>query len=403
MSLNSTIRKILKEQSEDWVDIDPEDYLDLLKYVNGDGSQISKIKQYRGKKIRITGDLDIPDDEGITNIDSIDYVDGNLDISHTNISFFDENKVKGKFRKYGSEMEKIEERKRIAKILEDQDELRQEGTWDIANGTEKSEESEETEAIYKVLEQFGTPQPLDENEEEIEDKYFLAKDNYKTYGNTNTYTWYGGKDQKSEWVAYNDRDINYVVKEYIENLVDEVGTDAFRDWVWENNLDKEYIRNWLYDSNSEMVEDDPESWGIQRTLSKQQQQYVEIFENKIKKLEERISNEQLTEEQKNELYQEIEDVQTLIDDINEDPQGAYDEDEIEDAIERLIEDDMDDFPQYLKDRGFEGNAILDFVDMDGVIETVVSSDGYGHLLNGYDGTDHETKINGTWYHVMRIS
>jgi len=41
--------------------------------------------------------------------------------------------------------------------------------------------------------------------------------------------------------------------------------------------------------------------------------------------------------------------------------------------------------------------------MDGVIETVISSDGYGHLLNGYDGTDHETKINGTWYHVMRIS
>lgn len=401
MSLNSTIRKILKEQSEDWVDIDPEDYLDLLKYVNGDGSQISKFKQYRGKKIRITGDLDIPDDDSIINIDSIDYVDGDLDISHTNISFFDENKVKGNFRKYGSEMEKIEERKRVAKILEHQDELRQDNAWEIGRGN--GEEPEETEAIYKVLESFGTPQPLDENEEEFEDKYFLAKDNYKTYGDTNTYTWYGGKDQKSEWVAYNDRDINYVVKEYIENLVDEVGTDAFRDWVWENNLDKQYIRNWLYDSNSEMVEDDPESWGIQRTLSKQQQQYVEIFENKIKKLEERISNEQLTEEQKNELYQEIEDVQTLIDDINEDPQGDYDEDEIEDEIERLIEDDMYDFPQYLKDHGFPPEAILDYVDMDGVIETVIGSDGYGHLLNGYDGTDHETKINGTWYHVMRIS
>ena len=156
MSLNSIIRKILKEQSEEWVDIDPEDYLDLLKYVNGDGSKIKNFQQYKGKKIRITGDLGIPDDDDITNIDSIDYVDCDLDIQHTNISFFDENKVKGNFRKYGSEMEKIEERKRVAKILEDQDELRQEGAWDIANG---SEESEETLAIYKVLEAFGTPQP----------------------------------------------------------------------------------------------------------------------------------------------------------------------------------------------------------------------------------------------------
>ena len=309
MSLNSIIRKILKEQSEEWVDIDPEDYLDLLKYVNGDGSKIKNFQQYKGKKIKITGDLGIPDDDDITNIDSIDYVDGNLDISHTNISFFDENKVKGHFRKYGSEMEKIEERKRVAKILEDQDELRQEGAWDIVNG---NEESEETLAIYKVLEAFGTPQPLDENEEEIEDKYFLAKNRYKTYGQTNTYTWYGEEETNSEWVAYNDRDIKYVLKEYIENLVDELGTDAFKDWVWENNLDTNYIRNWLYDSNSEVVNDDPESYSVERTLSNQQKQYVEIFENKIKKLEERISNEQLTDEQIDELNKQIENTQTLI-------------------------------------------------------------------------------------------
>ena len=81
----------------------------------------------------------------------------------------------------------------------------------------------------------------------------------------------------------------------IENLVDELGTDAFRDWVWENNLDTDYIRRWLYDSNSEVVNDDPESYSVERTLSNQQKQYVEIFENKIKKLEERISNEQLTD------------------------------------------------------------------------------------------------------------
>jgi hypothetical protein len=38
MSLNSLIKKIIKEETEEWVDVSPEDYKELLDYVNGDGS-----------------------------------------------------------------------------------------------------------------------------------------------------------------------------------------------------------------------------------------------------------------------------------------------------------------------------------------------------------------------------
>ena len=51
MSLKNIIRKVLKEQDEEWVDVSPEDYIDLLKYVNGDGSLIKRLPDYRGKKI----------------------------------------------------------------------------------------------------------------------------------------------------------------------------------------------------------------------------------------------------------------------------------------------------------------------------------------------------------------
>ena len=104
------IRRILKEQSEEWIDISPEDYYDLLKYVNGDGSLIKKIPQYKGKKIKITGDLDLSRDTKVSNIDSINYVTGNLNIDNTNISYFDKDTVKGRFSNMYSKMYKIEKK-----------------------------------------------------------------------------------------------------------------------------------------------------------------------------------------------------------------------------------------------------------------------------------------------------
>jgi hypothetical protein len=41
--------------------------------------------------------------------------------------------------------------------------------------------------------------------------------------------------------------------------------------------------------------------------------------------------------------------------------------------------------------------------MDELINYVIRSDGYGNILNGYDGNDDEYKINDTWYHVMRYN
>jgi hypothetical protein len=44
---------------------------------------------------------------------------------------------------------------------------------------------------------------------------------------------------------------------------------------------------------------------------------------------------------------------------------------------------------------------MNFIDVDGAIEDVIQSDGYGNILNRYDNDDDEYKINDTWYHVMR--
>ena len=109
--INNLVSRVIKEQDEDeWVKVSPEQYLETMKYATYHAKGVSMMPGYRGKKIWITGDLNVSS-LPISSLEGVYYVDGNLDISHTNISFFDENKVKGNFRKYGSEMEKIEERK----------------------------------------------------------------------------------------------------------------------------------------------------------------------------------------------------------------------------------------------------------------------------------------------------
>ncbi len=391
MDLKSIIRKVLNEQDEEWVNIDPEDYIDLLKYVNGDGSLIKKFPQYIGKKIRITGDLKLGNVD-VTNIDSVDYVDGTLDLGHTEVSYFDKNKVKGSFSYYYSKMYRLERAKILKQKLEIQDELREDGAWNLENGEEVSEQ---TEALFKHLKSKGY---VDEGE----DKYFLYKEKYNHYGG-GFFTWLGSTNFESEWTVYSENEINYAATQSLKQRIDEMGYDAFSEWVWENNLDEREIQDWLYGFYEDAVRDDPEGYNIEKDLTSEQERYVEIYEEKINRLTKRLNPEDLTEEEYDEIEAEIIDIEELIQDIKENPEGDFNEDLIEDAIQAQVDDSASDFPSFLKDMGYDSKFMLQFVDIDGVCEDVIRHDGYGNILNGYDGNEDEYKVNDTWYYVMRYN
>ncbi len=71
--------------------------------------------------------------------------------------------------------------------------------------------------------------------------------------------------------------------------------------------------------------------------------------------------------------------------------------------EVVPEPEIDDIDDFIKHYGYEKSFIMDFVDLDEVTDIVVNSDGYGNLLNSYDGEMFETQVNGDWYFVMRAS
>jgi len=67
----------------------------------------------------------------------------------------------------------------------------------------------------------------------------------------------------------------------------------------------------------------------------------------------------------------------------------------------MVDDNINDFLKNKKREGYDDDFLMDFIDVDGAIEDVIQSDGYGNILNRFDGSDDEYKINDTWYHVMR--
>ena len=393
MSLNSLIKKIIKEETEEWVDISPEEYKELLDYVNGDGAFIKRLPDYAGKKIRITGELDLRGRKDVKNIDSIDLVQGDLDIGYTNISFFDKNKVRGRLDYFGSEMQRLEKLKIHKQRLAQQDVLREDDNWNVENN---DKESNETEAIFEYLKENGVV-------EEGEDKYFLFKENYNNYGNSSVYLWLGSKNFESEYVVYEGDKIYDAAKENLESQIEESGFDTFREWVWEYHIDERYVRDYLYEDYSEYVRQSPEDWNITKEFTKQQKEYLEIHQANIDRLNQKLEEGGLTDEEQEEIESDIYDYEQLIEDIKENPEGDYDEQEIEDTIEGMVDDNVDNIFSLLRDRGYDGHALLDFVDVDAAIDYVIRTDGYGNTLNSYDGTEDSYTINGEEYYVMRYN
>ena len=393
MSLNSLIKKIIKEETEEWVDVSPEDYRELLDYVNGDGSFINRLPDYAGKKIRITGDLSLRGKENVTNIDSIDLVQGDLDIGYTKIPFFDKNKVSGRLDYWGSEMQRLEKLKIHKERLAHQELLRQDDDWNVENN---DKESNETEAIFKYLKESGIV-------EEGEDKYFLFNTNYKHYGDSSMYLWLGEKLFESEYVVYEGDKIYDAAKEHLESRIEDSGFDTFMEWVWENHIDERYVRDYLYEDYNEYVRESPEDWNINKELTDQQKRYLEIHQANIDRLNKKLEDGGLTDEEQEEIESDIYDYEQLIEDIKENPEGDYDEESIEEAIENMVDDNVDNIFDLLRERGYDNYALLDFVDVEAAIDYVIRSDGYGQVLNGYDGTEDSYNINGEEYYVMRYN
>ena len=213
MSYKNIIRKIILENEQDEVVISPSEFKELLKYVNDDVANILRLAQYRNKRIIIDGNLNLQYNRDIQNLNLISKINGNLDISYSNVDVFDEDKAKS-ISDWGSKRQIIRKQKELRKKLNYLDELRKEDAWNINN---KKLISYQTEALYQYLEDKNYPQEIEEGDEMIlEDKYYIYPSNYNHYGGK-SFIWLGEEGMENEYIVFDSRTIEQNAREAIES------------------------------------------------------------------------------------------------------------------------------------------------------------------------------------------
>ena len=402
-SMRDFLKNFLLEQDENLITLTPDQYLEILEDVGGIAARVSNLKPYRGKGIVINGDLDLRKFKTVGPLTGIVRVMGRLDISNTNVPNLDGVTVDRYVSNWGSTMKNIELRKQRESKISELDEYRENDEWNAENG---DDESERTEALYEFLVEEGVPTLYeDENGEEVEeDKYFIYPDGRGTYGVGRRYEWLGGGTLSPDtYDVYKQEELDIAARNYVESAVDDMGYEAFTSWVWDQAIDKGQWQSWLESFYEDIIRDDPENYDIPLQLSTNQQHQVNQLTKTIENLNNRLRNEELSDEEYEKIEGKIEGLEETIEDIKEDPQGGYDESSIQNEINDRVSEYVDDIDDFIKHYGYDKDFIMDFVDIGEVTDIVVNSDGYGNLLNSYDGEMFETQVNGDWYFVMRVN
>ena len=122
IKLISLLETLIREEIEE-VRITPDEYKDLLRKVAGQAHGIPTLPKFRGKKLVVTGNLDLSKDKRITDLGPI-RIEGNLDVSHTSIKSLENLEVTGYPRFWGTPWEKELQRRKRQRELADAEERR---------------------------------------------------------------------------------------------------------------------------------------------------------------------------------------------------------------------------------------------------------------------------------------
>ncbi len=203
--------------------------------------------------------------------------------------------------------------------------------------------------------------------------------------------------------------------EYVDQLIDDIGYRGFNPTFAKEFIDEKAIISYAEDLFNDDVYNNTENYLdiSEKNLSDEQEEKIGILNSKIEKykslissFEDEIDNDEMESENNDEIIEkidelndEITEMETEIQDEIENPEGSFPDDLIEDIIEKQLKEVRYDVTSFMDEWGLDWE---EYVDKDEFINAVVDADGYGHTLNGYDGTAEEITVLGDLYYVMRI-
>jgi hypothetical protein len=252
---------------------------------------------------------------------------------------------------------------------------------------------------------------LDEYKE-LSDVYVLLPVQYGHYGLTQFENILDG----TEWAVGNESEMEEASREAVESLIDDIGIEGFNPSFIENHIDEDGVESYIRDFFNHDVYDSPESYlddDDKEISSSQKQEIAELRQEEIELDTERDElnsddfEEDYIEQRTSEIETRLLEIQDEIEEINNNPDGDYDEE----AIEKAIDDKVSEYTGNIE--SFVSNFIgidyvqwirdHDFIDKDAFIESIVDADGYGISLNSYDGDVNEEVVDGRTYYIIRVS
>lgn len=204
-----------------------------------------------------------------------------------------------------------------------------------------------------------------------------------------------------------DEEATETAKEYVKSTLDEVGLEGFNASFVENYIDFDAFEGYLKEFFEEDVYGNPEMYldESQRELSFEQEKKINELEAEWESLNEKESETE-DEDEIQEIIDRIDEIKDEIEEIKENPEGDFDEDAIEDVLNGLVSEHSQD-PQNFYGSFYGDGEYSKFltrnglIDLDELIDGVIETDGIGHSLNLYDGTDYDVSFMDTDYKVLR--
>ena len=335
------------------------------------------------------------------------------------------------------------------KILTDDDKERVEEIRNEITELEEQQKNLDTGEESYDDEWSAIEERIDNLNEEKDELLDGTTDVYDLYPNGTHYdmTSFESLSTGHEYAVGTIDEADQSVEDYYEDILDRP-TDYFSKDYLSYFIDEEEVKDQFRDSVEDWIRDSPEDYGVDKELSRSQKEEIwllemekYIFENTgvrfpiqyqtkedggvfdfqddkdnhfqyynengnwvldkdgVRVDPNKIYDDEDTSDQQDDKDSRISDIEYEIQEIKDNPDGEPDEDSINDAIETYLDDEIGDDPlRWLTGQDYE---IDDFIDTRRLKEQLVNDSDYGEVLNSYNWSYDEIRINGNNYIVMR--
>ena len=205
----------------------------------------------------------------------------------------------------------------------------------------------------------------------------------------------------SEYAIGDDDEADDAAEEQVRSLVEDVGYEGFNRDFYSNYIDGDDVATYVEDFIREDVMESPESY-----LDEEDKVMTQYFKDQLEAIDEQIADhgyelEEVEREVDKEYIQDqIEALEEQQEEIKEDADSyEWTEEDIEKAVEVKLDEVRSDPMEYIEMYGLD---MTHFIDEDEFVREVVSSDGRGNGLAGYDGEEREVVYDDEWFYIYRI-